>query len=401
MRSSYPVLTLGLALLLGCRFEPGTADPVDGEGPDGATTDGAVTIIDAAPPDADPGPPWWDDAFQARVRITMASPPTDVELSNVPVLVVLDATRVDYGRMRPDGADVRFVDDANNPLQYEIERWDPQGRSYLWVRVPVIPAGTATELWLYHDNPDAQAESNPPGVWSEGHLAVWHLAETATDEGTDTVHVDATGKGNAGTQNGNQGVGPETGAIGGAQDFDGIDDFIEIPQAGLQETGSALTLLVRVNVDQDKSEFFSFGYALGSGSGGESQWQIIRSHDLEGWGSIIEIGGTDVVSAADDSSDVDTWHLVGLVYDGTAVRFYLDGEQQGPDEGRTGNLDALTRPLYIGANRDESNSELDALIDEVRIENTARPAGWMRVQHASMNDALLAFGATECRDGCP
>jgi biopolymer transport protein ExbB len=376
--------------LAGCAQVIGIKDLPDDERP---PVDAARPSIDASP---SPDPPWWNPAFQVRVRIAIDNPPTDEDLRDVPVLVVLDQSRVDYGRTAADGRDLRFVDEGGNELEYEIERWDPSGQSFLWVRMPVIASGASTQLWLYHDNP-AALEPGAPSVWSDDYLAVWHLAEAATAGGSDTVHRDATGRGNDGAQNGNGLAGAGSDAIGGAQAFDGDDDYIELSQSGLQESGTALTLLARAYVDGEPNDF---SFALGSGSGSDLQWQLAWARETNTWAGRIDTETSFAISVTTVPVELYTWYLLAMVYDGTEARLYVDGEPLGQAVAVTGNLRPLAGPLYIGNNPDEGASQFDGIIDEVRIARVARSPSWLRVQHASMNDDLLDFATTECLGGC-
>lgn len=387
MRVLAVVLMLGV-LVAACRFEP------SGQAPDDRVD--AMPGGDGREPDDD-DQPWWDPAFQARVRITIDEPPTDETLLAVPVLVVLDQTRVDYVRMADDGRDLRFIDEEGNELEYEIERWDPAGRSFLWVRVPVIKSGVSTPLWLYYDNPDAEAPVTP-SVWSEDYLGVWHLAEDAVAGQSGTVHRDASGNSNHGTQNGNGLAGASgLGAIGGAQAFDGDDDYIEIREGGLQHRGSELTLLARVYIDGEPN---ALSVALGSDNGDSLQWQISWERDTNTWIGSIATEATSATSSATAPAEEYTWYLLAVVYNGTEARLYVDGEPLGTAVVVTGNVKPLAGPLYIGDNPEDSNTELDGIVDEVRIAKVARSPGWLRVQHASMNDDLLDFGPVQCVGGC-
>ena len=382
-------MMLGL-LVAACRFDPSGQTP--GDGVDATPGDDGQM----PPDDGNDDPSWWDPDFRGRVRIAIDNPPTDEELRDVPVLVVLEDGRVDYGRTAADGRDLRFVDESGNELEYEIERWDPSGSSFVWVRVPVIASGASTSFWLYHDNPEA-SELDAPDVWSDDYLAVWHLAEDAAAGGSGTMHRDATGRGNDGVQNGNGLAGPQVDPIGGAQAFDGDDDFIEVSEDGLQESGTALTLLVRVYVDGEPNEF---SFALGSGSGGEIQWQIAWQRETNTWAARIDTESTFAFSVSNTPAALYTWYMLAMVYDGTEARLYVDGEPQGTAVAVTGNLQPLAGPLYIGYNPDEGATQLDGIVDEVRIAKVARSPSWLRVQHASMNDDLLDFGTAECLGGC-
>ena len=109
-----------------------------------------------APPDA----PGWAFKRQLTIDNTGLSALTDF-----PVLVVLDGTRIRYSTT---GADLRFTDTSATPLPYEIETWNPAGTSYVWVKVPTIAAGTTTTFWMLYDNPAAtKTKTNAAQLKSE------------------------------------------------------------------------------------------------------------------------------------------------------------------------------------------------------------------------------------------
>ncbi|MBQ6137336.1 MAG: DUF2341 domain-containing protein [Kiritimatiellae bacterium] len=78
--------------------------------------------------------------------------------------------------------DLYFVDSENNVLPYEIEKWNEQGESIVWVRVPAYAAGA--HIYMYYGGP--AVAQNAAAVWS-GYTGVWHMSE---DSGT---VADATG----------------------------------------------------------------------------------------------------------------------------------------------------------------------------------------------------------------
>ena len=88
---------------------------------------------------------WWNTSWGLRRKITLNNSGQASNLTDVPLLVPLDSTRVEYFRTQDAGQDIRFVD-ANDPtmLDYEIELWN---------------------------------EENGAAVWNAGYRGVWHLKE--------------------------------------------------------------------------------------------------------------------------------------------------------------------------------------------------------------------------------
>ena len=111
---------------------------------------------------------------------------SDGSISGLPVPVRLSTaiSGFSYGDITQTGSskDLYFVDGENNALPYEIEKWNEQGESIVWVRVPAYAAGA--HIYMYYGGP--AVTQNAAAVW-RGYTGVWHMAE---DSGT---VADATG----------------------------------------------------------------------------------------------------------------------------------------------------------------------------------------------------------------
>lgn len=87
-----------------------------------------------------------------KMRITFSGYDGSETLRNFPALVTFDPgiSRFAYEQFAsPHGHDLRFTDgNQMRPLSYEIDHWDTNGTSYVWVRVPEL-SGTDTTVWAY------------------------------------------------------------------------------------------------------------------------------------------------------------------------------------------------------------------------------------------------------------
>ena len=105
-----------------------------------------------------------------------------MDLDNFPVLVSLStASNVDFAKVEPDGADIRFTDsDGTTPLKYEIEDWnDGAETAKVWVKVPRINSAVNTDyIYIYYDNPGETDGQDPTGVWDSNYKAVWHMYDS-------------------------------------------------------------------------------------------------------------------------------------------------------------------------------------------------------------------------------
>jgi Tol biopolymer transport system component len=164
---------------------------------------------------------------------------------------------------------------------------------------------------------------------------------------------------------------PDSGKVGGALQFDGIDDYLSTPFI----------------LNPGNTSFSVTAWIMGGATG-----QVIVSQaDVEGQ-SAIESGGTwlgispsngklmtglmEIFFGPLESESVvadEQWHHVGLVYDLTAMKrhLYVDGVEVAVDDSVVAGVQS-TAGLYIGAGQTlEAPSFFSGLIDDVRIYNKA------------------------------
>ncbi len=97
----------------------------------------------------------------------------DSALKDYPLQVTLDTGGlISANKMRVDCGDIRFTDsDDSTLMDYWLEGSCNDVNTKIWVRVPVIPAGSAKTIYLYYGNPNAvsgSAEIDSSGVVSPG-----------------------------------------------------------------------------------------------------------------------------------------------------------------------------------------------------------------------------------------
>ncbi|MBO4287072.1 MAG: DUF2341 domain-containing protein [Kiritimatiellae bacterium] len=99
-------------------------------------------------------------------------------LADFPALVKLPDGLVgfDYADSTADGSDLAFFGADGTRLAHEIDTWDPDGTSYVWVCVPELTKTTAiTAKWGVSSA--KTCTSSPHSVWNDGYLAVWHFSK--------------------------------------------------------------------------------------------------------------------------------------------------------------------------------------------------------------------------------
>ena len=121
--------------------------------------------------------------FTSMVQFTASGYDGESTLENFPVLVRLSEGIAgfrysDIGNTTNAAyASLRFADASGNSLDYEIETWDTNGTSFVWVSIPQL-SGTDTKFFACYmpDGGYALPGVYPTNVWtSAGYVGVWHL----------------------------------------------------------------------------------------------------------------------------------------------------------------------------------------------------------------------------------
>lgn len=133
------------------------------------------------------------DDYAMKFTVTIAAGVGDKTAANAVVPIRLSESVINgfqYSDFNEtDGTDLFIVDGAGTPLDYEIDMWNPDGETTVWVKVPQIAAGTV--LTVYYKGAK-NTDNVPNNVWSL-FLGVWHFNETSVN-GTVTNVYEATGK---------------------------------------------------------------------------------------------------------------------------------------------------------------------------------------------------------------
>lgn len=348
---------------------------------DGTSSDtGRVTVVVASVEPPPPPPPAWPRSL----RIVFTGYDLGETLADFPALVRFSEGENGFRHgdlaSPQDGADLRFTaSDGVTELSYEIERWTPDGDSWVWVRVPAL-AGPDTCIWAHY----GRTGLTPPpcttngATWGNGYLAVYHFGETAGPV------VDATAWHHDGNVVG--GVArSQPGIAGLAYGFDGDGDYVEVTDANRLDGMAALTLEVW-KVDRK------------SGSGTQAylakRLDINNSaYDLYRYGADFKLrGGVNQSRKAFGNSATTPntgWHYQVLTFNAALasgeLKAYVDGLFA--DQANCGDATVPDRPepLLIGRLAGGAvGTDMEGLLDEVRLSSVARSPNWIRATWLTM-----------------
>ncbi len=305
-----------------------------------------------------------------------------------PVLVRLNDSLFDFSQGASDGEDLRFTKSDGLRLSHEIERWDASaGKAEIWVNVDTVYGNDSTQsILMYWGNPDASSGSVSPAVFdtANGFIGVWHMNEDPS-KGEGTIK-DRTANGHDATPFGSMSLTSLTdGIVGRALSFDGTDDYLNagnVPVPGTYTVG----LWVRIGTLGHSQRFIfkDSSYTLWYDS---INIRIRMEHMARGswWRGLFQDGGTTVPMTQGE------WHYLTGTFDGTVIRLYDNGAEVSRSDEITGIPIDNSFPLLFGKSWDIDY--VAGIMDEIRIEGSARPADWIRLCFMNQRgeDKLVVF----------
>ncbi len=234
-----------------------------------------------------------------------------------------------------------------------------------------------------------------------GNTSADLVAHWGFDEGSGTTTYDMSGNGNDGALNGD----PQwvAGKIGGAMEFDGTDDYVDCGNDESLNFTDEITITAWVKIDLfgdwdgivtkgiDQSPYamqmwgngalrFSANWGSPSGGIGEGTWNT----------------NTQMVSGI--------WVHVAITYDGSTLRFYIDGAQDSLEVPLNLTFGTVSESLVLGCDFPGGDEYFDGVMDDVRIYDRSLSAAqvqdlvngisprWLKAEKPSPTDGAMLAG---------
>ncbi|HEY7292623.1 MAG TPA: fibronectin type III domain-containing protein [Vicinamibacterales bacterium] len=190
------------------------------------------------------------------------------------------------------------------------------------------------------------------------------VAAFSFDEGTGTTVNDLSGSGNNGTvANGSWSA---AGKFGKALSFNGVNTLLTIPDSPSLRLTTGMTLEAWVNPSSTLAGWRDVVY-----KGNDNYYlEGSTSNGTPGIGVTI---GTATEAIAASALPVNTWTFLAATYDGTTLRFYVNGTQAA-SQTKSGSILTSGNPLQIGGDSIYGQF-FSGMIDEVRVYSVALSAG--------------------------
>jgi len=284
-----------------------------------------------------------------------------------------------------NGYDIIFTSDitGDTKLDHEIVAYDgTNGHFKAWVRIPTLKTGSDTEIFLYYNNSSiSSSQENKTGVWNSNYKGVWHLNESGN--GTADEFKDSTSNANDGQGGGGTVAECPTQSTSGyfenAQDFDGANDHI----ANFDNPSMSASLTVSAWVKHETVPASVQRYVtiidmvFLRHDGGNSQGQLDCA---------IYSGDVSYHLRANDQIEENVWYYVVCTWDGTTQRLYKNGKLLGAE------YPSVTIDASTGLHISSASETMNGLIDEVRLSNIARSAGWNETEYNNYSSTSTFYG---------
>lgn len=328
---------------------------------------------------------------------------TGKQVENFPLLIRIDATKIPgvYTDVKNAGADLKFTDSTGTiEYPYEVDVWDSNGTSLVWVKVPSLTSSAAMRMYYG----DSEKTSNPDSaqVWS-GYNGVWHLNAGLADsvaDGTPAVAVSPTtlidaGAIGSGCKISSESVtsGSKTGAVycPGTASVDyssGCTVSVWMNNISYTSTWNDQMLVATCSEVWEKKGGFCIRANTWPNSGKEMMFSNGNCNQKLQNGSAPSLWDNNV------------WHLLSLVWNGSTMTVYIDGVA---GNSWSGTITNSGEPLTFGngSNLDASKigTEKSACyswkggVDECRFTTDVKSADWLRAEYlVATTQDLLTFG---------
>ena len=280
-----------------------------------------------------------------------------------------------YAGFAADGSDLRVKDAEGNLLPHEIEKWDPNGYSIVWVKLPSL-SQSATVMLSWGD---AEAATSDGSLWDDA-FHVFHFGDDPKKDSANGNHT--TSYTTSGATNGIVGrgwscVGDKS--VGKKKIM--VSGLNPAAMCGGELTAFTISIWLKGKSDSYDNYLLSLRKDWGNEFGALFNYQstgALRGTELFGSGT----GGSGTGSLRSLSKIVAPdygWHHFAYTYDGKTLRKYLDGSLVGtesivfsPSVWKDTSAD-----LFVGGGRGNGNPS-EGSFDELRFEPVCRDAAWIK-----------------------
>ena len=342
--------------------------------------------------------------FSAYCDLTVAGYDANrTALANFPVLVRISETGINgfaYSSMQSDGKDLVFTStDGETTYPHEIDTWDTNGESFVWVLLPSMENGTAFRMnWGDPSIAAAPAYTTSGQMWIDaGYVGVWHLGEAADAP----FSRDSTANGLHATNNA-VAAASVAGVVGsgrnpastGKNGKDGmlVEGWIDWQTAHFSDHFTATAWVRHSGGSLNYDHVFSTKTAYSDKLGG---WAVLTAHASgSGWYTYGEGSGKTQVTTNILTGASAEWQHLAATFNGGVRQLYLDGVSVQRNSNQA-KATATANALALGSTPLETSggNHWRGDLDEMRVSSVARSDDWVYAEcRTAIDRAFLTIG---------
>ena len=339
--------------------------------------------------------------FRKKVQISISDKGKgalgESSVENLPVLVRISEaiSGFSYEDLKSDGSDLVFGVENGGELTiypHEIETWNPEDESLIWVKVPTLSA--ATEFAMYYGNGVSVADT-ATSVWSN-YVGVWHLNEDSGDA------KDATGHGLTAAPTGDKckvdSIGVADCPVGTGRQMASVKDnksYLLVANSDFLDCGNSLTFSGWFKAYETFTSYSMRYVSRKNKYTDKNGWEVEARWDT----SSDTVPATTVSARGANSGDHtatvpdirENWvHLSLVYYDTKQLTYYVNGVPQNPltlkDACSDNNLG-----LAFGNNPNGGEPNWVGLMDELRLSADPVSKEYAVAEYHAMTKEFLSY----------
>jgi hypothetical protein len=306
-----------------------------------------------------------------------------------PLLVRLSSSYFPFDEVSKDGRDIRFKKPDGTPLPYEVERWDSAGGiAEIWVNVDtILPKNETQNIKMFWGNPALLDSSSGKEVFgtASSYIGVWHMqdAESGTNKNSCQDNFAATPIGSSGINGG-------SGIVAYADSF-AQNKYLTVGSLSIQKN---ITVSAWINPQSYVAGSKIICQELPSNMSPYTYFSLetkgaypAQMHFKIGYSSSNYANAASI-----QTIPLQSWSYVTGTYDGSTIRFYLNGTLTA-STAISGNLPQTGTPFTIASSDIRPMESFTGLIDEVRVCNQAMNSDYVKLSYENqrLGSALVQF----------
>ena len=344
-------------------------------------------------------------SFSNKFEFTVSGYAGESTLEKFPLLVRLNPEKIanfKYSLFEAsDHSDLAFVvkgeDGVLHEVPHEIDTWNPDGESLVWVRVPEL-AGKTTKLICYFGrSAGGTGVFKPSDVWTDHYAAVWHLNPTDETIGDATGHglKMKVNKSDASTSapNANKYLGNSYYTDGAGQDrllFDNPADYVTSLGTGVETPSLTVSCWFNPSTLSETVRLVCWKGDYSSSSG----FEFIKAPTGVMLRGSAGSGSETPVAKVDWANQMT--HFVG-VYEGAKAWGYANGAKCAAEKDKVVQLKKGTSTVgYCGmGGNSTAGYGCKATVDELRFYNGVASADWAKAEYDTVMTDFVTYGEVE------